>query len=95
MGGVFTSLARGLLHLGISAMFLLAQPLQWGALVYVGYVQIYEPLASTPGARDGTALLFIMGGVLLGALLLTVVLAVLEVWILRALVPSWEPPDAD
>ncbi len=56
----------------------------------LGYYWIFQPMASTPGARDGTGLLFVMLFILVGAVIVSIGLSVPTRRLLKSIFPRWE-----
>ncbi len=63
--------------------------IQWAGICLLCYWGMYSPMAGSPGARDGTGLLFVMGGVFLIGSLLALVLSWIESWLISFVIPDF------
>lgn len=77
----------------VHAIFIVIGVIQFAGFLYLGYLRVYIPISLTPGARDGMGLMVVMAAILVGALLLTGMVAGVEILIIKSFFPEWEPPE--
>ena len=65
--------------------------IQWGLVCFGCYWAVFKPASQSPGASDGTGLLFVFGGVLILGSILSFMLAMMERWLIGLVFPNF--PD--
>ncbi len=88
---ILNGLLSGAVNCLVDLLYGLLAIAEFVACFYVGYQWVYVPLAASPGARDGTGLLFVMLFVLVGALVAAAMLTNLTKHFLRTVFPWWSP----